>query len=116
MHVLAPPRGLRTLVHGDTSATSGHKVEAQRFRKKLEGRFEIKTKAVGNEAEDTKEEGTINRGIRVGKDGWEHGPYQRHVELIINGLGHQEAKGVNTPCEDEEELLREENKEECFGK
>ena len=62
------------------------------MRKKLERIFEIKTKAVGNEAGETKEEGLTNRGIHMGKDEWEHEPYQRRLELIINGLGLQEAR------------------------
>ena len=43
----------------------------------------------------------LNRVIRVGDDGWEYEPDQRHAELIVEAMGMNAAKGVVTPGEDE---------------
>ena len=94
-------RGLKTLVHGDDFITSGSREDAKWFKEGLEKRFEIKTKVVGGEKGEAKEERVLNRIVRVTADGWEYEADQRHSELIIKGMNLCEAKGVKGPGEDE---------------
>ena len=54
----------------------------------------------------------MNRVIRIGKDGWEYEPDQRHSELIVDAMGMLSAKGVGTTGEDEKAWEEEENNQE----
>ena len=53
----------------------------------------------------------LNRVIRVNENGWEIEADQRHVDLLIRGLSLEQAKGVNTPGEDEKPWEQEEGEE-----
>ena len=110
-----PKRRLKTLVHGDYFITTGHRSEAKWFKEKLLERFGIKTKVIGMGPGEEREERVLNRILRVGEDGWEYEPDQRHAELIINALGLQKAKGVNTPCEEEKKHKEEEDAQVLVG-
>ena len=53
----------------------------------------------------------LNRIIRRTEEGWEYEADQRHAELIVKGLGLEEAKAVATPAEGERPWLAEEDEE-----
>ena len=75
----------------------------------LEERFKTKTQIVGRCSDEMNEARALNRIIRVTDNGWECEPDQRHVDLIIEGLGLVNAKGVSAPGEEEKQWEREEN-------
>ena len=54
---------------------------------KMQSRFEIKTKVLGMQEGEEREGKVLSRVIRVGEDGWQYEPDQRHVDLIISELG-----------------------------
>lgn len=104
---------LRTLVHGDDFVSTGSRQSMAKFRAALEKRFKIKTQLVGTGGgEETKEARVLNRVLRVTEHGWEFEPDPRHTDMLIAGLGLQEAKPVNTPGEEEKRWENEENEEE----
>ena len=102
-------RGLRTLVHGDDFMTTGLRENTAWFRKKLEGRFELKTCIIGGAPDELREGRLLGRVIRWTPMGWEYEADQRHAELIVRGLHLEGAKGVRSPGEDEKAWEREEN-------
>ena len=53
----------------------------------------------------------LNRIIRRTDEGWEYEADQRHAELIVKGLGLEEAKAVATSAEGERPWLAEEDEE-----
>ncbi len=108
-------RKLRTLVHGDDFVTTGDRENVRWLKKKMEERFDIKTKVIGNQPGEAKEERILNRVIRVTRDGWEYEPDQRRAELIIKGLKLEDAKGVLTPCEEAQQWREEEDKQELVA-
>lgn len=102
-------KDLRTLVHGDDFVTSGAEKSSEWFRQALEDRFEIKTKIVGHREGLLKEARVLNRVVRADPQGWEYEPDQRHMELIVKGLGLENAKAVRAPGEDEKSWEEEDN-------
>ena len=63
----------------------------------------VKTQLVGTGGgEEVTEARVLNRILRVTEQGWEFEPDPRHIDMLIEGLGLQEAKPVSTPGEDEE--------------
>ena len=109
-----PKWDIATLVHGDDFVSAGNEVNLRAFRTKLEERFKIKTQIVGHGGrEDVQSEARVlNRIVRATEDGWEYEADQRHIEMLIDGLGLGQAKGVCTPGEEEKKWEEEENKEE----
>ena len=108
-----PVWGITTLVHGDDFISEGDDDMMNKFRVALEARFKIKTQMVGlGGGEEQSEARALNRVIRATEDGWEYEPDQRHIDLLIDGLGLQQAKGVSTPGEEEKKWEEEENKQE----
>ena len=103
-------RQLRTLVHGDDFVTVGDRAETEWFKKRLEERFEIKTKKVGDGPGENREEKVLNRIIRITPEGWEYEADQRHGELVVQGMGLEEAKSVSTPGEDLKSWQEEEDR------
>ena len=87
-------RGLITLVHGDDFITVSNRKNISLFKNKLEGRFEIKTKIIGQGEGE-------NREARV--------PNQRHVDILIQAMNLSGAKGVKAPGEDEKNWEMSEN-------
>ena len=53
----------------------------------------------------------LDRVIRIDKEGWSYEADQRHAELLIQQLGLQGAKSVNTPGEGEKPWLEDKNGE-----
>ena len=102
---------MKTLVHGDDFVTVGGRTEAEWFRQQLMGRFEIKTKKVGNGPAESKEEKVLNRVIRVTRNGWEYEADQRHSDLLVKSMGLEEAKPVNSLGEDDKPWMAEEEEE-----
>ena len=94
-------RRIRTLVHGDDFVSKASRKEAGWLKKKMEERFEIKTKLIGNGRGEVKEERVLNRVIRVTPEGWEYEPDQRHAELLVSALDLKQAKAVQTPWEED---------------
>ena len=103
---------VQTLVHGDDFLSVGCREHIQEFKKKLQRRFAIKTNILGRKEGQEREGRVLNRIVRVGEDGWEYEPDQRHAELIVEAMGMSDAKGITTPGEDEKAWEAEENDEE----
>ena len=55
----------------------------------MEKRFEIKTKIIGKEPQESQEERILNRIIRVAPYGWEYEADQRHADIIVHELSPQ---------------------------
>ena len=105
-------RNIRTLVHGDDFVSVGRRKDMRWMEEMLAKRFEIKTKKIGRGKEESREAKVLNRVIRVTEEGWEYEADQRHGELIVRGLGLEEAKGVATPGEDAKPWSEEEEETE----
>ena len=103
---------IQTLVHGDDFVSVGNKEVMQKFKERLEGRFEIKTTILGSAAGEETEGRVLNRVIRITETGWEYEPDQRHADIIVEAMGMKDAKGVATPTEDEKVWEEEANDEE----
>ena len=83
------------------------------FREALERSVKTKTQLIGSGGgEEVTEARVLNRILRVTKQGWEYEPDQRHVDLLVQGLGLEVAKGVAIPGEEERKWEEEENAEE----
>ena len=82
------------------------------MREALEKRFEIKTAVIGTGRGEQSEGRILNKIVRVTDEGWEYEPDQRHADMIVNSLGLQDAKPVDSPGEDEKKHEEEENKVE----
>lgn len=102
---------IKTLVHGDDFMSVGSKGDCVWLKNMLEKRFDIKTKIIGSGDGEAKEERILNRVIRVSRDGWELEADQRHADIIVQKLNLVQAKGVQTPCEDDKVWQEEENAE-----
>ena len=109
-------RGIRTLVHGDDFISKAGRSQAQWFKRKLEGRFEIKTKVVGSAKVEAQEERVLNRVVRITPEGWEYEPDQRHVDVLVRSMNLTEAKPVQTPWEDARPWKAEEEGEKLKDK
>ena len=96
-------QGLKALVHGDDFGAVGNRAGIKWFKGKLGERFGIKTTTVGMGPEEEREGRMLNRIVAVSKEGWSYEADQRHAELIVQGLGLSEAKGIGVPGEDERE-------------
>ena len=96
-------KGLKALVHGDDFGAAGSRSGIAWFKGKLGERFGIKTTTVGLGPEEEREGRMLNRIVAVSEDGWSYEADQRHAELIVQGLGLSEAKGIGVPGEDERE-------------
>ena len=59
--------------------------------------------------EDVSEARVLNRVIRCLEDGWEIEADQRHVDMIVQEMGMDDAKPVSTPGEPEHRWEEEEN-------
>ena len=66
------------------------------FRQALAKRFTVKDKVLGAGANlgELQETRVLNRIIRWTPRGWEYEADQRHAELIIRGMGMENAKSV----------------------
>ena len=93
--------GLITLVHGDDFITVGNRKNIRWFKNKLEGRFEIKTKIIGQGEGEDREARVLNRIIRVTPKGWEYELDQRHADILIQAMNLSLANLVKAPGEDE---------------
>ena len=58
---------------------------------------------------EAREGKVLNQIIRVDKDGWFFEADQRHVEIMINQMGVEEAKASATPGEDAKPCEKEED-------
>ena len=103
--------GIKVLVHGDDFVNAGSREALDWFQKILEDRFEMKHFRMGLREGCIREGRILNRVIRVNENGWEIEADQRHVDLLIRGLSLEQAKGVNTPGEDEKPWEQEEGEE-----
>ena len=105
---------VKTLVHGDDFVSSGAREAMNKFRAVLEARFKVKSQVIGTKSQEEEklEARVLNRVLRVTPQGWEYEPDQRHIDMLIEGLGLQEAKAVSTPGEDEKKWEVEENRQE----
>ena len=106
-----PTWNVTTLVHGDDFVSTGDDEGLRLLRGRLEARFKVTTKLVGHklEGEMTFEASVLNRVVRATEDGWEYEADQRHIDLLISGMGLEGAKAVTAPGEDEKQWEEEEN-------
>ena len=114
VHLLYHPTwDIATLVHGDDFVSVGDVDRMLDFKMALEHRFKTKTQIIGSGGgEEVVEARVLNRILRVGPEGWEYEPDQRHVDLLVQGLGLEAAKGAATPGEEEKKWEEHENAEE----
>ena len=112
-----PPRQLRCVVHGDDSTTLGTDEKLDWLQNIISKSFEVKIRGrIGSGRNDDKEVRLLNRIVRRTEEGCEWEPDPRNSELIIQHLGMENAKPVNSPGakidrtveQDEEELHGEE--------
>ena len=99
-------------MHGDDFVTKGAREDVRWLKKKLEERFEIKTKIIGTGTDEVREARILNRIVRVTPHGWEYEPDQRHADLIVDMMNLGCAKEVTTPYEDEKDRDQESGDEE----
>ncbi|MDA8582757.1 reverse transcriptase domain-containing protein [bacterium] len=104
-------RGIKVLVHGDDFVSCGHRASLAWFKGKLDDRFEIKTKVIGRGKDEVAETRILNRVVRMTSSGWEYEPDQRHVDLIVQALGLEKAKGCVSPGEELRPWEKEEDEE-----
>ena len=106
-----PTWDIATLVHGDDFVSVGSVDRMLNFKEALERRFKTKTQIIGSGGgREVVEARVLNRILRVSPEGWEYEPDQRHVDLVVRGLGLEAAKGAATPGEQKWE--EDENAEE----
>ena len=98
-----------TLVHGGDFITVGNRKNIRWFKNKLEGRFEIKEKIIGQGEGQDRDARVLNWIIRVTSEGWEYEPNERHVDILIQVMNLSRAKGVKAPGEDEKNWKMSEN-------
>ena len=96
-------------MHGDDFITVGNRKNIRWFKNKLEGRFEIKTKIIGQGEGEDREARVLNRIIHVTLEGWEYEPDQRHADILIQAMNLSGAKGVKAPGKDEKNWEMSEN-------
>ena len=99
--IVRKERSIRTLVHGNDLFPTGSREQMERFKKKLEGRFEIKTKVIGSGEEESQEEKVLNKIIRWTASGWEYEGDRRHEEIVVRTLDLQDSNPVRSPGEEE---------------
>ena len=85
-------------MHGDDFITVGNRKNIRWFKNKLEGRFEIKTKIIGQGEGEDREARLPNRIIRVTPEGWEFEPDQRHAEILIQAMHFRALAGPHGPA------------------
>ncbi len=96
-------RGIRTMVHGDDYVSVGSRSEIKWFESELSKKFDIKTSVIGSTPEDQKEVKILNRIVRFTGEGVEYEADPRHVEILIQDMGLQEANPVSSPGTENEE-------------
>ena len=91
-------RGIRTLVHGDDYVSVGQPKQLEWMEKQLKSKYQIKTQLLGPEGEHLKEVKILNRIVAWnGARGIVYEADPRHVEIVVEQLGLQNAKPVATP-------------------
>ena len=91
------------MVHGDDFVTVGSSEQAQWLKERMEERFEIKTKVVGNGEGESQEESVLNRMVRVTDEGWQYEADQRHADIILQAMRMSNCKPRGTVGEDGKE-------------
>ena len=91
----------------------GGRRKVENLKQQLAKRFTVKSKVIGsgNGGGELQETRVLDRIVRWTTAGWEYEADQRHAELIVKGLGLEEAKAVATPAEGERPRLAEEDEE-----
>ena len=67
----------------------------------MEGGARASSAPGGSQDQSVQEGRVLNRVVKWTPEGWEMGPDQRHVDIVIKELGLQEARPVSTPGETE---------------
>ena len=70
---------------------------------------------IGSGPGEVREEKVLNRVLRLCEGGWEYEADQRHAEMVVKTLGLEEARSVQTPCEDERVQHEEEEEQYLSG-
>ena len=105
-----PEKGIRTYVHGDDYVSTGSPEALKWMQTRLESKYQVKTQMLGFGYDHCKQVKVFNRVVTWhGQAGITYEADPRHVELIIEQLGLQEAKGVLTPGMREEGRTKEEH-------
>ena len=90
-------------MHSDGFTSTGPKSQLEWFQNLLDGVYECKHHWLGPSAQEEQSVRILNRIIRWGKDGTTYGADPRHVEVVIEQLKLQEARGVTSPGAREEQ-------------
>ena len=97
------------MVHGDDLLVVGSAKALQWTNQGMRKKYEIKAQVLGPDHGMEKEVKMLNRILRWTSKGIEYEPDQRHAELVIQELGLEGCKPVDTPgCSDAERKTREE--------
>ena len=92
--------GVRGEIHGDDFVMGGKRKAADRFKEALCARFEVTHNArLGPKPTDDNSVRILNRVISWTPQGIEMEADQRHAELIVDALGIETAKGLDTTGE-----------------
>ena len=94
-----PARKMRCLVHGYDFVCVGESEELRWLEEHLKSRFEIKSKTMGLQKDESREERILNRVIRVSGNSWEYEADQRHAGLIIRETGVEKLSPLSHPEE-----------------
>ena len=115
-------RGIRTFVHGDDYVSVGLPEQLKWMEQQLANKYQIKTQLLGPNDGNVQELKILNRIIAWNLvQGITYEADPRHVEIVVEQLGLQNAKPVVTPGtkeegtthEDSEQLLDENETSKC---
>lgn len=91
-------RAIRTYVHGDDYVSTGLPNQLTWLKNKLEEKYQVKTQILGPNENQLQEVKILNRIVSwCNETGLHYEADPRHIEIIIDQLGLQEAKPVSTP-------------------
>ena len=108
-------RAIRSYVHGDDYVSIGLLDQLMWLKGKLEDNYQVKTQIVGPDDNQMQEIKILNRIVSWGKKfGIHYEADPRHIEIIIEQLGLQDAKPVCSPGTREEGRIQTDH-EESFG-
>eukprot|EP00973_Karenia_brevis_P059783 8321689-Karenia_brevis.AAC.1 len=91
-------RNIRTLVHGDDFVSSGTPEDLKWLQEKLEEKFEISTKIIGEREDLDKSAKILNRSLKWVKGvGVQYEADPKHAIKIIEETGAKDMRGLQVP-------------------
>ena len=102
-----PQRDLKCVVHGDDFTLLGPTPALEWFKLEFAKHFDLKDRGtLGPDRDDMKEIRILNRILRWTSTGLEYEADQRHAEILVQRLGLEQSRSVNTPGLHERESCR----------